>query len=207
MCLQTDQNEIPHDAHHLAVPLGASQMISEPWYVWSKPCTYLAPTLTLSPNRHLVAVPSGVSKTISEPMVHSAQTVHLSCTDTNTVSKRAEMRFHVTRVAYVFHRVRPKRFLSLWYVRCKPCSYIVSKLALSLNGLKGRSTWASSPRSTVGCVQNDFSAYGMFGANYGPIFLRHKHYLQTYWNYISLDPCHLGSRSGASKMISEPMVR
>ena len=42
--------------------------------------------LPLEP-RHLL-VRSGVSKMISEPMVCSAQNVHLSCTDTNTVSKR-----------------------------------------------------------------------------------------------------------------------
>ena len=47
------------------------------WYVWLNPCTYLALTLTPSPNRqneiphdpHHLGVPSGVSKTISEPMV------------------------------------------------------------------------------------------------------------------------------------------
>jgi len=37
--------------------------------------------LPLEP-RHLV-VPSGASKTISKPMVRLAQTMHLSCTDTN----------------------------------------------------------------------------------------------------------------------------
>jgi hypothetical protein len=47
--------------------------------------------------RHL-AVPLGVSKMISEPMEHSAQTVHLSCTNTNNVSKWTEMRFHMTHV-------------------------------------------------------------------------------------------------------------
>jgi hypothetical protein len=36
--------------------------------------------------RHL-GVPLGVSKMISEPMVSLAQTLHLSCTDTNTVCK------------------------------------------------------------------------------------------------------------------------
>jgi hypothetical protein len=45
--------------------------------------------------RHL-GVSSGVSKMISEPMVRSAQTVHLYCTDTNTVSKRTETRFDMT---------------------------------------------------------------------------------------------------------------
>jgi hypothetical protein len=36
--------------------------------------------------RHL-GVPLGASKTISEPMERLAQTMHLFCTDTNTVSK------------------------------------------------------------------------------------------------------------------------
>jgi hypothetical protein len=36
--------------------------------------------------------------------------VHLSCTYTNTISKWTEMRFE-------FHPVRPKQFLSLWYVQ------------------------------------------------------------------------------------------
>jgi hypothetical protein len=31
------------------------------------------------------------------------------------------------------------------------------------------STWASSPRSTIRCVQNDFWAYGTFGTNRAPI--------------------------------------
>ena len=52
--------------------------------------------LPLEP-RHLV-VPSGASKMISESMVHLALTVHLSCTDTNTISKDKEVRFHMTYV-------------------------------------------------------------------------------------------------------------
>ena len=40
-----------------------------------------------------LGVPSGASKTISKPMVPLTQIVHLSCTDTNTVSKRTEIRF------------------------------------------------------------------------------------------------------------------
>ena len=52
--------------------------------------------LPLEP-RHLV-VPSGAFKMISEPMVRLAQTVHLSCTDTNTVSKWKEARFRMTHV-------------------------------------------------------------------------------------------------------------
>ena len=37
-----------------------------------------------------LGVPSGVSKTMSEPIVHSTQTVHLSCVKINTISKQTE---------------------------------------------------------------------------------------------------------------------
>jgi hypothetical protein len=47
--------------------------------------------------RHL-GVLSGAFKLMSERMVRLVQTVHLSYTDTNTVSKRTEMRFHMTYV-------------------------------------------------------------------------------------------------------------
>jgi hypothetical protein len=45
-----------------------------------------------------LGVPSGACKMISELMVHLAQTVHLSCTDTNTISKRTKTRFHMTNI-------------------------------------------------------------------------------------------------------------
>jgi hypothetical protein len=40
----------------------------------------------------------------------------------------------MTHVTYEFHRVRQKLFMSLWYVQCKPCTYLASRLALSPNG-------------------------------------------------------------------------
>jgi hypothetical protein len=52
--------------------------------------------LSLEP-RH-IGVPLGASKMISDPIVYLAQTVHLSCSDTNTVSKRTEIRFHMIHV-------------------------------------------------------------------------------------------------------------
>ena len=61
-----------------------------------------------------------------------------------------------------------------------------------------------SPRSTIGCVQNDFQAYGMFGTNCAPIL--HRNWLPTDRNKTPHDPRHLGVPSGVSKMISEPMV-
>jgi hypothetical protein len=167
---------------------------------------------------HYLGVPSGVSKMIFEPKVRLVQSVHLSCTNSNTVSKWTELRFHMTHVTKVFHWVRPKQFsslwcvrrklctylaptlmlspnvpklvlhgsshlwvllgasnmiLSLWYVQRKPCNYLMSRLALSANGLERDSTWSTSPRSSIACVQNDFRAYGTFDANHASI-LRQK---------------------------------
>jgi hypothetical protein len=184
------------------------------WYVLRKPCTYLALTLTLSPNRpkwgstwpsslrgsiwciqkdfraygmfganraptlcqdyhnletdrneHLVeprqiGVPSGASKIISKPMVCLAQTVHLSCIDTNIISKQTETRFHLTHITLELHQVHPKWFLSLWDIQCKSCTYLALRLALSSNIQKR----------------------------------------------LPLEPCHLRVPSGVSKMISKLMV-
>jgi hypothetical protein len=47
--------------------------------------------------RHL-GVPSGVSKIISEAMLRLVQTVDLSCTETNNISKSTETRFYMTHV-------------------------------------------------------------------------------------------------------------
>ena len=130
------------------------------WYVWRKPCTYLALTLTPCPNgpneiphgpRHL-GVPSDASKTISELMVRLAQTVHLSYIDTNTISKRTER----------------------------------------------DSTGPTSPRSSIGCVKNDFRAYGTFDANRALFLRQDYHYLQTDRNDLLVELRHLGVPSGAS---------
>jgi hypothetical protein len=147
------------------------------WYMQCKPCTCLVSRLALSPNglnrgpldpRHL-GVPSGASKMIYEPLVHLTQTEHLSSTDSNPVSKQIETRFHMTHLTYDFHREPLILFLSLWYVRHKPCTNLASRVALSPNGPKRASTSASSPRCPIDCVQNDFYIYGMFGANHAPI--------------------------------------
>jgi hypothetical protein len=74
--------------------------------------------------RHL-GVPSCVSRTISEPMVRLAQTMHLSCTDTKTISKWTETRFHMTHIIEEFHRVHPKRLLSLKWKLDSVCLEIV----------------------------------------------------------------------------------
>jgi hypothetical protein len=96
--------------------------------------------LPLEP-RHL-GVPSSASKMISMPMVRSLQTLHLSCTNTNTVSKWTKTRFHTTHITYELHRVRPKLFMHL---SCVKISTISKRTEQS-------STRPSSPRRTFGCI-------------------------------------------------------
>jgi hypothetical protein len=52
--------------------------------------------LALKPS-HL-GVPLGVTKMIIEHIVHLVQTMYLSCTDTNTISKRTKTSFDMTHV-------------------------------------------------------------------------------------------------------------
>ena len=82
----------------------------------------------------LLAVPSGASKMISEPMVCSAQTVPRSCVKISTNSEQTKTSFQLSIVTLEYHRVRPKGYLSLLYVRRKPCTDLVSRLAPSPNG-------------------------------------------------------------------------
>jgi hypothetical protein len=87
---------------------------------------------------------------ISNPMVHLAQTVQLSCIKISTICKQIETSIHLSLITKEYHQVRPKWFLSLWYVWRKPCNYLAPRLAPSPNRMKGASSWASSPRSTIG---------------------------------------------------------
>jgi hypothetical protein len=139
--------------------------------------------------RHL-GVLSGASRTIFELTVHSAQTVQLWWIKISTVSKCTETRFHSSLVTHEYLSVHLKQFLSLWYVWGKPCTYHAPKPTLSPKGPKGDSTWPMSPRSSIGCVQNDFWGYGTFGANHAPIL---------HWNERPFEPRHPRVPSGASK--------
>jgi hypothetical protein len=147
------------------------------WYVWHKRCTCLASRLALSldgQNRastwaSSLRIPSVASKMILEPVVHSTQTMHLPYVKISTISKWTKMSIHLSLVTYEYHRVCPKRFLSQWYVWCKPWIYLALTPTLSPNGSQRDFTWPMSLRSFIGCVQNDFQAYGMFGTNCAPI--------------------------------------
>jgi hypothetical protein len=205
--LQMDRNVLPLEPRYLGVTSGAFKTISEPMVLLAQPCTYHALTLTLSPNgpnwaSTLVSSPRttiGLSKMIFEPTVQLAQRVHMSCTDTNTVSRRTKMRFHITHVTKEFHRVHPKSFLSLWYVRRKPCTYLAPILTLYSNRPKRDSTWLTSPWSTIGCIQNYFRVNGLFSANHAPILRQDYHYLQMDQNEFPLEHRHLVVPSVCSK--------
>jgi hypothetical protein len=103
--------------------------------------------------RHL-GVLSSVSKIIFEPVVSSAQTVHLSCVKISTISKRTESSFHLSLVTYENHGMRPKLFLSLWYVCHKPWTYLSLTLTQSPITPKEDSTRPTSPRCSIECFQN-----------------------------------------------------
>jgi hypothetical protein len=139
-------------------------------------------------------------------MVRSAQPVHQSCTYTNTVSKRTEMRFHMTHVTKEFNRVRLKQFSSVWYVQRKPCTFLVSRLTLSPNG---PNEFPLEPRhlgvpSSVSIMISEPMVLWRKPCTYlAPILTLS----QTGQNEIPHDPSHLGVPSGASTMIYEPIVR
>ena len=90
--------------------------------------------LSLEP-RHL-GVPSGASKAISKPMVRLAQKCapifhrHLHCLQT----ERSEILHDPCYLGVPLGA--SKRFLILWHIRRKPCSYLASRLALSPNGAR-----------------------------------------------------------------------
>jgi hypothetical protein len=139
---------------------------------------------------------------ISKAMVHLAQATHLSYAETITISKCTETSFHLSLITLEYLPVHLKQFLSLWYVWRKPCTYHAPKLIVSPKGPKGDSTWPTSLRSSIGCVQNDLWGYGTFGANCGSILHRDLHYLQMDRNEILHDPRNLRVPSGVSKWFS-----
>jgi hypothetical protein len=129
-----DQIELPFDTRHLGVPLGAPKMIFMPMehsaqsmhlsFIEINSLQMDRNELSLDPCH--VGVPSGASKIISEHMVRLAQTMHISCVQINTISKRT----------HIIHQVRPRRFHCMWYIRHKPCTYLLPRLTLSPNGPK-----------------------------------------------------------------------
>jgi hypothetical protein len=155
--------------------------------------------------RHL-GVPLGTSKMISEPMARLTQIEHISCTDTNTVSKRIQIKFHMTHVTEEFHLVDLKHFLSLWYVRYKPCTYLKSRLALSPNRLTRASTDPHHLKVLLGAFKIISESMVCLAQTVHLSCTDTNTISKQTKNEILLEPRHQGVPSGASKTISEPMV-
>ena len=80
-------------------------------------------------------VPSGASKLISKHMVFFIQTVHLPCIRISIISKLTKPSFHLSLFTQEYQIVRPKWFLSLCCIMCKPGTYLAPKLTLSRFGV------------------------------------------------------------------------
>jgi hypothetical protein len=63
----------------------------------------------------------------------------------------------------------PKRFPSVLHDRRKLCTYVASRLALSLNGPKQASICRRHLGGPTGVAKKIFRAHGIFGANREPI--------------------------------------
>ena len=140
---------------------------------------------------------------ISKPMVRLAQTMHISCIDTNTVSKRKEVRLHMTHVTFGV----PSGATKMIY-EPMVCSMQLPCVKISMISKWGE--LSLEPRH-LGVPSGASKAISKpmvrFGAKCAPILHRHLHCHQTERSEIPHDPCHQGVPSGASKMISEPVVR
>ena len=91
----------------------------------------------------------GCPKMIYVREVHSAQTVHLSCAKTNTISKRTKTSFPLTYITLEYHSgVRKPISMPEVHSR-KPGTYLSPRLILSQYELKQASTRHTLPRSTI----------------------------------------------------------
>jgi hypothetical protein len=117
-----------------------------------------------------------------------------------------------------------KRFANLLRVQRKPCTYLVSRLALSPKRPNWASIWPTSPRSSIIYLKrfwslwyvrhlpetisiHNFRAYCAFDVYRASNLRVDSHYLQTDKNGLPFDPRHLGGPSGVPKTIFEPIGR
>jgi hypothetical protein len=109
MTLTSSPNGSKQDLTWPTSPRGSFECVqndSSLWYIQRKPCTNLASRLALSPNGPKRAstwassprTTMGASKMFSKLMIHSVQTVHLSCIKISTISKRTKTSFHLSLV-------------------------------------------------------------------------------------------------------------
>jgi hypothetical protein len=148
------------------------------WHVLHKPCTDLAPTLTLSLNglKRDSTWPTSTRSSIGcVPKQFSSLWYVRRKSCTNLASRLAlspngpNQASTKPRLLGVPPGGSKKQFMSLWCVWRKLCTYLAPILTLPPNGQKRHSTWPTSPRSSTGCVQNNIRAYSTYGASRAPI--------------------------------------
>jgi hypothetical protein len=105
------------------------------------------------------------SKLIYVPMLRLVQAMQLFCIETNSISKWTKTRFHMTHITLELHPVPPKQFLSLWYFSAQTVHLSCVKISTILKQTKMSLYLSLEPRSAIRCVENDFCAYGILGAN------------------------------------------
>jgi hypothetical protein len=183
------------------------------WYVRRKPCTYIALTLSLSPNgpkrdstwpTHL-GFPSGAFKTISKPLVCLAQTMQLSCIKISTSPKDSNKlplephHLGVSSGAYKMISEPMVCLAQIVHLYCNDPNSVSKRTEMTFQ-------MTHSPSSSIRCVQHDFCSDGTFDTNRASIFRQDYHYLQMDSNKLPLVPRYLGVSLGAPKTISKPMV-
>jgi hypothetical protein len=183
------------------------------WYVLRKPCTYLAPTLTLSPNR-----PKRDStwpmppRSIIRCVRNDFQANDTFGANWATILHQESHYLQMDRNELPLephHQVVPSGASKMTFelmVRLAQ-TYLAPTLTLSLNTPKRDSSWSTSPRSSIGCVQNDFKPIvrsvqtvqlSCVKINTISKWTKSSFQLSTITNKVP---------SGASKIIYEPMVR
>ena len=109
----------------------------------------------LSVEPHHLVVPSCASKMIPEPMVRLAHTVHICCTNTNNISNGTNKIPHDPR-----HLGVPTGASRTIYEPMVCLAQTGHLSSIKTNTISKRtkrdSTRPTSPRSSIGCVQNDF---------------------------------------------------
>ena len=116
-----------------------------------------------------------------------------------------QTRFHMTDVTKEFHRVRPNRYLSQWYVKNNPCTCVTSTLTPFANG---PNEIPQDPRhlEVASGASKTISEPMICLAQTVHLSYMNTNTISNGTNMIPQDPHHLGAASSASKTISEPMV-
>jgi hypothetical protein len=179
-----DRNELPLNTRHLVVPSGVPKMIS-------MPVAHLAQTVHPS-NAEINTISKQTKRASTWPTLPRS-TIRCAKNDFHAVVHSALTCTYLA-LRLMLSLNGPKQ-ASTWptspTIRCAQNGFhasgtfganldthLVLRLTLSLNELKHALTWPMSPRSTIGCDQNYFQAYGLFDVNRAPILCRDYQYLQ-----------------------------